>query len=135
MGLPIIIQALKRRGFIHHGFTLLRKTYLLLRREGRSTSLQQLSKLPSSSLCNLLPHALESFPDPLKDPKNETPNMNPLLHWGNKGIIRGFHFLDPLGGLGLGFRPGFMVRGTPEIYTQLPVHVSLSFPFDSPLLG
>ena len=30
----------------------------------------------------------------------EPPNMNPLLHWGNKGIIRGFHFLDPLGGLG-----------------------------------
>ena len=26
--------------------------------------------------------------------------MNPLLHWGNKGIIRGFHFLDPLGGVG-----------------------------------
>ena len=26
--------------------------------------------------------------------------MNPLLHWGNKGIIRGFHSLDPLGGLG-----------------------------------
>ena len=26
--------------------------------------------------------------------------MNPLLHWGNKGIIGGFHFLDPLGGLG-----------------------------------
>ena len=25
------------------------------------------------------------------------PNMNPLLHWGNKGLIRGFHFLDPLG--------------------------------------
>ena len=31
----------------------------------------------------------------------EPPNMNPLIHWGNKGIIiRGFHFLDPLGGLG-----------------------------------
>ena len=28
------------------------------------------------------------------------PNMNPLLHWGNWGTIRGFHFLDPLGGLG-----------------------------------
>ena len=27
--------------------------------------------------------------------------MNPLLHWGNKGIIRGFLFLDPLGGLGV----------------------------------
>ena len=26
--------------------------------------------------------------------------MNPLLHWGNYRIIRGFHFLDPLGGLG-----------------------------------
>ena len=26
--------------------------------------------------------------------------MNPLLHWGNKGIIRGLHFLDPLGGPG-----------------------------------
>ena len=30
------------------------------------------------------------------------PHMNPLLHWGNCGIIRGFHFLDPLGGLGNG---------------------------------
>ena len=28
------------------------------------------------------------------------PNMNPLLHWGHEGIIRGFHFLDCLGGLG-----------------------------------
>ena len=28
------------------------------------------------------------------------PNMSPLLHWGNWGIIRRFHFLDPLGGLG-----------------------------------
>ena len=38
--------------------------------------------------------------DPLKDPKNRNPpNMNPLLHWGDKGIIRGFHFLDPVGGL------------------------------------
>ena len=25
---------------------------------------------------------------------------NPLLHWGNYVTIRGFHFLDPLGGLG-----------------------------------
>ena len=30
--------------------------------------------------------------------------MNPLLHWGNSGIIKGFHFLDPLGGLGLVLR-------------------------------
>ena len=28
--------------------------------------------------------------------------MNPLLLWGNKGIIRGFHFLDPLRGFGKG---------------------------------
>ena len=28
--------------------------------------------------------------------------MNPLLHWGNQGIIKGFHLLDPLGGLGKG---------------------------------
>ena len=41
------------------------------------------------------------YPDPLKDPKNGTPpKMNPLLHWGNYRIIRGFHFLDPFGGLG-----------------------------------
>ena len=33
----------------------------------------------------------------------EPPNMNPLLHWGNYGIIGGFHFLDPLGGLGIGY--------------------------------
>ena len=26
--------------------------------------------------------------------------MNPLLHWGNYGIIRGSIFGDPLGGLG-----------------------------------
>ena len=26
--------------------------------------------------------------------------MNPLLHWGNLDIIRGFHFLDPLRGSG-----------------------------------
>ena len=26
--------------------------------------------------------------------------MNPLLHWGNSGIIKGFHSLDPQGGLG-----------------------------------
>ena len=41
------------------------------------------------------------YPDSLKDPKSGTrPNMKPLLHWGNQGIIRGLHFLDPLGGLG-----------------------------------
>ena len=41
------------------------------------------------------------YADPLKNPKNKNlPNMNPLLHCGNWGIIRGFHFLDPLGGLG-----------------------------------
>ena len=34
----------------------------------------------------------------------ERPNMNPLLHSGNKGIIRGFHCLDPLGGLGKRFK-------------------------------
>ena len=27
--------------------------------------------------------------------------MNPLLHWGNWGIIRGFDLLDILGGLGI----------------------------------
>ena len=27
--------------------------------------------------------------------------MNPLLHRGNKGVIRGFHVLDALGGLGV----------------------------------
>ena len=27
--------------------------------------------------------------------------MHPLLHWGNQGIIRGFHVLDPLGSLAL----------------------------------
>ena len=26
------------------------------------------------------------------------PNINPLLLWGNYGIIKGFHFWDPLGG-------------------------------------
>ena len=44
------------------------------------------------------------YPDPLKDPKNGTPpspNMNPLLHWGNQGFIRGFVFWDPLPGLGM----------------------------------
>ena len=30
------------------------------------------------------------------------PNMNPVLLWGNKGIIRGFHLLDPLRGFGKG---------------------------------
>ena len=36
-------------------------------------------------------------PDPLKDPKNGTPQrMVPLL-WGT-GIIKGFPFLEPLGG-------------------------------------
>ena len=58
------------------------------------------------------------YPDPLKDPKNgNSPNMNPLLHWGNQGIIRGFHFLDPLGGLGSasaatsdGFKDGMKVE-------------------------
>ena len=28
------------------------------------------------------------------------PNLNPVLHRGNQGIIRGFHFMVPLGGLG-----------------------------------
>ena len=39
---------------------------------------------------------------PLKDPKNgpPPPNMKALLHWANLGIIREFHFLDPLGGQG-----------------------------------
>ena len=50
-------------------------------------------------------HALQfghEFPEPLKGSKKwNPPNMSPLLHWGNEGIIRGFHFLDPLGGLGL----------------------------------
>ena len=42
-----------------------------------------------------------TYPDPLKDPKNGTPpKMNPLLYCGSYRIIRGFHFLDPLGGLG-----------------------------------
>ena len=41
---------------------------------------------------------------PPKGSKKSTPppNMNPLLHWRNLGIIRGFHFLDPLGCLGNG---------------------------------
>ena len=43
---------------------------------------------------------------PPKGPKNgppPPPNMNPLLHWGSKWIIRGFLFLDSLGGLGSTF--------------------------------
>ena len=43
---------------------------------------------------------LQGFPDPLRIQKMEPPNMNPLLHRGNWGIIRGLHFLDPLAGLG-----------------------------------
>ena len=40
-------------------------------------------------------------PRPPKGSKKwNPPNVNPLLHWGTKGIIKGFHFLDPLGGLG-----------------------------------
>ena len=33
-----------------------------------------------------------NIPDPLKDPKNGTPKMAPLLHWGTEGIIKGFPF-------------------------------------------
>ena len=41
------------------------------------------------------------YPDPLKDPKNGTPpNMNPLPHWGSKGIIRVPFFGILFGGLG-----------------------------------
>ena len=32
--------------------------------------------------------------------KWNAPNMNPLLHWGNKEMIWGFQFLDPLEGVG-----------------------------------
>ena len=42
----------------------------------------------------------------------EPPNMNPLLHWGNYGIITGFHFLDPLGGLGC---DGVYLLRTPQV--------------------
>ena len=43
------------------------------------------------------------LPRPPKGSKKwNPPNMNPLLHWGNKGIIIGLHSLDPLGGLGTG---------------------------------
>ena len=45
-----------------------------------------------------LPHG---GPRPPKGSKNGTPpKMAPLLHRGTYGISKGFHFLDPLGGLG-----------------------------------
>ena len=41
----------------------------------------------------------------LKDPKREPPKMNPMTTLGKLGdywlVIGRFHFLDPLGGLGL----------------------------------
>ena len=42
--------------------------------------------------------------------------MNPLLHGANWGIIRGFHFLDPLGGLGIYYNryDGDPIKGTPN---------------------
>ena len=58
--------------------------------------------------------------DPLKDPKNgNPPNMNPLLHRGTYLIIEGFHFWDPLGGLGsvvigcqrLNYNPSMLLSG------------------------
>ena len=42
-----------------------------------------------------------SVPDPLKDPKNATHKMTPITTLRNQGIIKGFRFLDPLGGLTL----------------------------------
>ena len=43
-------------------------------------------KVPSPGLKSLGPSqtivAYLIFPDPLKDPKVEPPNVNPLLHWG-----------------------------------------------------
>ena len=40
------------------------------------------------------------LPRPRKGSKKWNPKMNPVLHRGNWGIIRGFHFLDPLRALG-----------------------------------
>ena len=45
--------------------------------------------------------------------------MSPLLHRGNKGIIRGVHFLDPLGGLGRDSSGGAAVMTTSRMgYTR-----------------
>ena len=55
-------------------------------------------------------------PRPPKGSKKwNPPNMNPVLHWGTWGIIRGFHFLDPLGGLGRGLLCQSDVGGFPKI--------------------
>ena len=53
-------------------------------------------------LCHLCMNSfVKHLPRPPKGSKKwNPPNMNPLLHWGNWGIMRGFHFLDPSGGLG-----------------------------------
>ena len=46
--------------------------------------------LPRSAYVHAQPavYVCHEYPDLLKDPKNGTPpNMNPLLHWENSGII------------------------------------------------
>ena len=43
------------------------------------------------------------YPDPLKDAKNgPPPQYEPITTLGEPRGFRGFHFLDPLGGLGMG---------------------------------
>ena len=45
---------------------------------------------------------LEDFPRTPKGSKKwNPPNTNPLLHWGNQGIIRGFHCFGSFRGSGL----------------------------------
>ena len=53
------------------------------------------------SSLGLLRHRLSgTYPDPLRDPRNGTLNMNPILHGGNKGSIRGFLFFGSFRGSG-----------------------------------
>ena len=55
---------------------------------------------------------LTPLPRPFKASKKwNPPNMNPLLHSGNKGIVRRFNFWDLVGGLGTGDIVNAVPRG------------------------
>ena len=100
---------------------------------GSEAFLQRLG-VQASNTSNLQSHTcfviLGTFPDPMRDPKTGAPPIiNPLLPWGKWEIIRGFHFLDPLGGFWVSGPPcsdrmGFKVQGMEQAGHRLKARSS-----------
>ena len=84
-----------------------------------------LHKLCTSTLQGLL-KCLENSADQILQamPRPQPLQYEPITTLGKLGIIRGFHFLDPLGGLGsgLGFKLSLMPQPASKPIAALQTH-------------